>query len=191
MENLFKAFMEAEGDLLQDFDPEASDDDQIASDDGSTESAPSEQSASPMDDLLTPPPGEGDELSMDDSGTEEGRGEEGEDGEQKEEESISKKVSNNLNSELLNKFTEKNEFVDKTIESLRKLIPLLPAEVVQKVNDQIKTLNAAAEKGKEYVINKFIDKEYGENLIYFEKLNILYELLLKNINTDIKTIQNN
>lgn len=186
--NLFQAFMEADGDLLQDFDPEATGDDSLVVDDGSTEPAPSEsQSASPMDDLLAPPPSEDEALSMDDTGTEEGGGE-GEDGKPKEDELISKKVSNNLNSELLNKFTEKNEFIDKTIENLRKLIPLLPAEVVQKVNEQIKTLNSAAEKGKDYVINKFIDKEYGENLMYFEKLNILYELLLKNINTDIKTI---
>lgn len=186
-ENLFVAFMEAEGDLLQDFDPEAGDDTMIE-DDGSTDEAPAPSNTQqPMDDLLSPPTTE-DQLTPDDMGMDDESSQDVDGEDQEKDESISKKVSNNLNSELLAKFTEKNEFVEKTIDNLRKLIPLLPAEIVQKVNDNIKTLNNAFEKGKEYVVVKFIDKDYGENLMYFEKLNILYELLLKNINSDIKVI---
>lgn len=192
MQNLFHIIMEADGDPLEAFDPGES-----------TDAAPAEQPAEPApapeqgDDTPPPPTDEGmDELAgFDDTaeGDDQMGGDEtSEDGtndESQEDEKLSEKANSVLNQALYQKMVKRNQDIENTINSIQQIVPVLPYEVIKSNDADLTRLKAALEKGQKYVLEKFVDSGYGENLLYFEKLDALYTLLLNNINRNLKKVE--
>ena len=196
--SLFFAVMEAEGDELQPFDA------------GSAEvaDAPSEDIAPPATDnsgggdLGEPPPmddaggmdmpefggddmGGGDDMSGGDSS-----GENNEEEADKEDTKLSDKANNILNQQLYNRMKDRNSEIEEILGNLKELIPLLPYDVVKSNDELVNQLKDALEKGQKYVINDFVDSGYGENQLFYQKLDSLYVLLLNRIDTNLKKIKN-
>lgn len=192
MQNLFHIIMEADGDPLEAFDPGES-----------TDAAPAEQPAEPApapeqgDDTPPPPTDEGmDELAgFDDTaeGDDQMGGDEtSEDGtndESQEDEKLSEKANSVLNQALYQKMVKRNQDIENTINSIQQIVPVLPYEVIKSNDADLTRLKTALEKGQKYVLEKFVDSGYGENLLYFEKLDALYTLLLNNINRNLKKVE--
>ena len=186
--DLFMMVMEAEGDLLQPFDAGAPDEG-AAPNEADAQSSPPENSG-----FDEPPPlSEDEDLQfsdsdggdgMDDSGNEDDNAEE-----KKDDGKLSEKANNILNQQLYQTMLERNSEIEEIINNIQTIVPLLPYEVV-KVNDEsLNNLKTALAKGQKYVISDFIDAKYGENLLFYEKLNALYTLLLNNIDANLKKIE--
>ena len=192
--NLFYMVMEAEGDdLLQPMDLDAGEE---------TSSPEAANNISPTDDSMgsdDPPPLEdvsnADALSFpgaDGGGENEDTGENTEDNndenaeENKEDEQLSTKANNVLNKTLYDKFVNRNSEVEDIINNLQVISSALPLEVVKENDKDVNKLKAALEAGKNYVIEKFVYAQYGENLLYFRKLDTLYTLLMDRINSNLK-----
>lgn len=192
MQNLFHIIMEADGDPLEAFDPGES-----------TDAAPAEQPAEPApapeqgDDTPPPPTDEGmDELAgFDDTAAGDdqmGGDETSEDGtndESQEDEKLSEKANSVLNQALYQKMVKRNQDIENTLNSIQQIVPVLPYEVIKSNDADLTRLKTALEKGQKYVLEKFVDSGYGENLLYFEKLDALYTLLLNNINRNLKKVE--
>lgn len=192
MQNLFHIIMEADGDPLEAFDPGES-----------ADAAPAEQPAEPApapeqgDDTPPPPTDEGmDELAgFDDTaeGDDQMGGDEtSEDGtndESQEDEKLSEKANSVLNQALYQKMVKRNQDIENTLNSIQQIVPVLPYEVIKSNDADLTRLKTALEKGQKYVLEKFVDSGYGENLLYFEKLDALYTLLLNNINRNLKKVE--
>lgn len=182
--NLFYMIMEA-------------DDDIPAFDESGMEEMPSDPS--PMTDTASDdgPPPMGDESaddfgSFDDMG--DGSDENGDMGDEADEdnkngEGLTAKTNNILNQTLYQKMLDRNNQIDKIIEQIQLVIPALPYEVVQSIDKPLGQLKSALNKGQSYVIDRFIDCEYGENLLFYQKLNALYVLLEDSINTILKKVK--
>lgn len=189
--DLFLMVMEAEGDLVQPFDggdeappPE--------------DTAPPEQASPEPDGMDEPPPlSEDDALSLDDGGggldeggdsTNQEEDENPEDGTKDGGEKLSDKANAVLNQKLYQQFLDRNKEIEEIVENLQKIVPLLPWEIVQQNDAYITRLKTALEKGKSYAIEKFVDSGYGENLLYFHKLDALYNLLEEKIDENLKKL---
>jgi hypothetical protein len=85
---------------------------------------------------------------------------------------------------------DRNQEVEDTIESINRLVPLLPYKTIRENDEDMTRLKAALDKGKTYLIQSFVDAKYGENLIFFQKLDALYTLLIENINDSLKKLKN-
>ena len=83
----------------------------------------------------------------------------------------------------------RNKEIEEIIASLKDLIPLLPYEVVKSNDESVNQLKNALQKGQKYVINDFVDSGYGENLLFYQKLDSLYVLLLNQIDKNLKKIK--
>lgn len=187
--NLFYMVMEAEGDdLLQPMDMG-----EIPNEPTPSEVTPQDSPTGSNDD--NPPPLEetnDDALSFpgDDGGGENQDTEENTDDnnaeDNKEDEKLSEKANNALNKTLYDKFTARNQEVSDIIENLETISSVLPIEVVNKNEEDVNKLKAALEAGQNYVIDKFIGCQYGENALYFRKLDALYTLLMDKINSELK-----
>lgn len=193
---LFFTVMEAEGDLLQPFDDGGGD-------------APAEDVAPPAtdnsgggDDLDSPPPLNEDsdmdlsgDMSSDslDAGGDDMGGDDSTDNEEdeadKKDTKLSDKANNILNQQLYQKMVNRNNEIEEILNNIREIVPLLPYDVVKSNDESINHLKSALMKGQKYVINDFVGSGYGENLLFYQKLDSLYVLLLNQIDTNLKKIK--
>lgn len=200
MSDLFSIVMEADGDEIAPFDPGATD--EPAGD------IPSEDIAPPAtDDAADPGTGGDDDSSppmmddipgFDDSSAEGDTGDsdvssgdssgDDEEADQKDEK-LSDKANNILNEQLYSRLTKRNDEISDIIDSVKDLVPLLPYEVVKSNDEAMSQLKTALSRGQQYAINDFADAGYGENYLFFQKLNSLYTLLLNRIDTNLKKIK--
>lgn len=161
----------------------------------------------PMDDSAPPSPDDGadnpPDLASDDSGTDgldsfdgtdttggidDGTGDESgadEDG-NKDDESMSEKANGILNQKLYEQMCSRNDEIDNIIESLQSLTPVLPHDVINENEKHISRLKAALNKSKDYAVNKFIDGSYGENLLFFNEINLLFTMLCDELDKNLK-----
>ena len=196
--SLFFTVMEAEGDELQPFDAGSAE----AADTPSEDIAPPATDNSGGGDLGEPPPmddaggmdmpefggddmGGGDDMSGGDSS-----GENNEEEADKEDTKLSDKANNILNQQLYNRMKDRNSEIEEILGNLKELVPLLPYDVVKSNDELVNQLKDALEKGQKYVINDFVDSGYGENQLFYQKLDSLYVLLLNRIDTNLKKIKN-
>ena len=200
-DNLFYTVMEADGEEMEAFDANA----EAPADAGGTDDmappATEEDSSGGDADADTPPDMNADDFGdmggLNDMGgeTSEGEGESsGEGGEEeadKQDTKLSDKANNILNQTLYTKFVNRNKEIEGIINSVKDIIPLLPYDVIKSNDKSMNQLKSALQKGQEYVINDFVDSGYGENLLFYNKLDSLYVLLLNRIDTNLKKIKNN
>lgn len=192
-DNFFQLIMEADGDIPDMPDMPIDGGDPPAMDD-----APADSSS---DDFDLPPdlPSEGDgDLDIggdmdfgDDPGSSDSSSDDDSKGEKKEKaekDKISYKTNNILNERLYDQMIHRNKEIEDIIENLQKISPILPSDVVVDNDESLNQLKQALAKGKGYVIDKFINSEYGENMLYFKKLDSLYKLLMDKIDTNLKGI---
>lgn len=191
MSNLFHLIMEADGDLVEPFDPGAP-----ANDAGGSEAEPSQDNSQPED--APPPPDDGGDLAQpfDDSaddggfGGDDGGGEDdGQDQDQHEDQSLSVKANSVLNQTLYQKLVNRNQEIEDTLNNLQTITPVLPSDIIDENDVSINRLKAALAKGQTYALEKFIDSKYGENLLFYQKLDALYVLLLNEINKNLKKVK--
>ena len=190
MSNLFQLIMEADGDLVEPFDAGGA-----AEEVDSQAGDPPAQADQPMDDDL-PPEGGGDDLAQPfDDSTDEGYGDDEEqtdDGngeEEKEDQKLSTKANSVLNQSLYQKLVARNKEIEDTLENLQTIIPVLPYDIVKDNDTSVNRLKATLAKGQSYAVDKFIDSKYGENLLFYQKLDALYVLLLNEINRNLKKVK--
>jgi hypothetical protein len=190
--NFFYMVMEADGEELEPFDDSAGSDDAGAD-------APPEDTAPPATDdggSDEPPPlNEDDSMDMgmgDDSlgGDDSSSGSDSSDGDDadKKDENLANKANNILNQQLYQKIVNRNSEIEDILLNLKNVVPLLPYSVVKSNDASVSKLKTVLEKGQRYVINDFIDSGYGENLLFFQKLDSLYTLLLNKIDSNLKEI---
>lgn len=110
--------------------------------------------------------------------------------EKAEEDKISTKTNNILNERLYDQMIHRNKEIEDIVDNLQKISPILPSDVVYENDKSLNQLKQALSKGKSYVIDKFINAEYGENMLFFTKLDSLYVLLMDKINSNLKGINN-
>lgn len=194
--DLFFMVMEADGDEMQAFDENAP----APEDAGADETAPAatEEPSGGEGDVEAPPEMNEDDFGMGglndmDSGEssegEETSGEGGGDEEaDKQDTKLSTKANDILNQSLYTKFVNRNREIEDIITSIKDTIPLLPNDIIKSNDKSMNQLKAALQKGQEYVINDFVDSGYGENLLFYQKLDSLYVLLLNRIDTNLKKI---
>lgn len=180
--NLFEIIMEADGDLNA-FDASAPDDTAI-------EDTPIEDSSPPVDDG-PPPMGEDEELGFDDSmGDDMGMDDGGDviDDEEavKDKKKLSDKANDILNQKLYEKFTARNNDISNIIENIQMIIPILPIETVREIDMLVGKLEKALDRGKDYVIDNYLNSDYGSNTLFFEKIDVVYTLICDEINTILK-----
>ena len=190
--NLFYSVMEADGDLLEPFTPsedppaEASDQQQ-----GQT----NEQTSTDMgaDDLPPEPGGGMEDLSFDEIGGEgeDQNGDNSQDGENGEPQNqhLSQKANDIMNQRLYQQWLTKNDEIQETLDNLQAILPILPSDVVAQNDKSINRLNRALNHSKDYVLNRFVNLSYGENLSEFQKLDSLYTLLQAEIDSVLKKFQ--
>lgn len=189
--NLFYTVMEAEGDMLEPFDPNAEPpmDEMTDQQQGQTEEQP------PADMGADSPPEATDmeDLSFDETGGDMEESNEGDqssgDADEQKTKSLSQKANDVLNQRLYQQMLNRNSEIEETIENLQVIIPLLPYDVVTQNDNSINRLKRALTNGQEYVLNKFVNMSYGENLLYYQKLDSLYTLLQDAINSVFNKFQ--
>lgn len=190
MPDLFQLVMEAEGDLIEPFDAGGADADvptEVPDQQSSTDSSNMSSEAPPPlnedEDMQFPGSDEmgiGGELG--DDGTDDGGGE----AQSNEEKKISEKANNILNQRLYQQMLDRNSEVEEIINNLQTITPTLPYEIVKQNDVLLNRLKKALTAGQDYVIDKFVNAKYGENLLYFRKLDILYTAILEDINANLK-----
>ena len=181
--------MEAEGEALQPFDSG----DDVG--DVNTNEAP--QQSEPTNDIPPDadmssgdsPPDLADDtdMSFDDNGEAPTDG--ADDETPKEDTKLSEKANNILNQKLYQQMLDRNNEINEIINNVQLLIPLLPYEVVKTNDKALNRLKSAHSEGQKYVINKFIDAKYGENSLFYQKIDTLYNLLLNEIDNNLKKIK--
>lgn len=190
--DLFLMVMEAEGDLIEPFDggTEAPPDDgapapeQSAPPDGMDEPPPMADDASGMDGIDGPPTDTDDNSEDGDSG-EDNTGDQTDDGNANDTK-LSDKANAVLNQRLYQQMMDRNQEIDDVLENLSRITPVLPFEVIKQNEVPTNKLRSALEKSREYMLNKFVDSKYGENALFFQKLDALYVLLLQSIDANLK-----
>lgn len=194
MDDIFHFIMEAEGDdEVASFDVGGEDNSSPQVDASGEEQSPDADSPPPMADG-------GDEIpafddSQDMGGEEDSLG----DGDQETEEEnpdkkdgkLSEKVSNILNQQLYSTLLNKNLEIENTINSINDLNSALPYDIINKNEEPLRKLKAALSRGQTYAIDSFIDNKYGENRMFYQKLDAVYTLLLDELNTNLKKVQTN
>lgn len=187
-QNLFYAIMEAEGDLMEPFTPEDTPEPEpVAQQQGETaEQPPADMGA----DDLPPEPTDMEELSFDETGGEGEPSTGGEDQSDQENQSMSQKANDVLNQRLYQQMLIRNSEIEEILDNLQAIIPLLPYDVVVQNDKSINRLRSALTNAQEYVLTKFVNLSYGENLLYYQKLDSLYTLLQNAIDSVLKKIPN-
>lgn len=105
-------------------------------------------------------------------------------------EKMSEKANNILNQKLYETMVTRNRDIETIIENIQKLAPVLPIEIINANDVHVNRLKKVLESSKDYVLHKFIDMEYGENLTYYQKVDSLYTILLESIDSNLKKIDN-
>ena len=188
--NLFFTVMEADGDELQPFDGALA-----------VEDTPTDAPQSATNDLGNEPPemNENDQqLQSFDGSSGEPNYDDGGDGVTDEDQTepsngestkLSEKANNILNQRLYQKMIDRNNEIQELIDDIQKLTPLIPYDAVQSNDASLNRLKSALSEGQKYVINRFVDSKYGENLMFYQKLDTLYVLLLNSIDNNLKKIK--
>lgn len=199
-ENLFHLIMEAGGNLVEPFDLGGADMDMGmdassgAPPDTSTmgEPPPLDDSGTTSMDSMGFDMGGGDGMDMGMGGDMGMSGEEGqqEEGTQNAGTKLSEKANSLLNQKLYTQMMDRNQEIEDTIESINRLVPLLPYKTIRENDESMTRLKSALDKGKSYLIENFVDAKYGENLMFFQKLDALYTLLIEQINGNLKQLKN-
>ena len=115
-------------------------------------------------------------------GTEEGSGEEGQD----QDESMSEKANNILNQRLYEQLCARNDEIEKVLDNLQQITPVIPSDVFDENEELVSKLKAALNKSKDYAISKFIDSKYGENLFFYNEINVLYTSICDELDKNLK-----
>lgn len=192
MDDIFHFIMEAEGDEVEPFDVGGEENSSPQVDASGEDQSPDADSPPPMNDEADTVPGFDD--SQDFGGEEEASPDDGEDTEEnpdKKDGKLSEKVSNILNQQLYSNLLSKNSEIENTINSINELNSALPYDIINQNDEPLRKLKAALSKGQNYAIDSFIDNSYGENRMFFQKLDALYTLLLNELNTNLKKVQTN
>ena len=191
--NLFYTVMEAEGDLLEPFTPTEEPEADMA---GQQQDQTNEQPPADMGADSPPDPGGGmeDLGSFDETGGDMEDQPEGEDGEQEGNQNnpgqnLSQKANDVLNQRLYQQLLTRNDEIQETIDNLQAILPVLPNDVVVQNDKSINRLKRALINGQDYALNKFVSMGYGENLLYYQKLDSLYTLLQNEIDSVLKKFQ--
>lgn len=195
-ENLFYMVMEADGDELTPFDPNMSDD----TGNVPTTPAPPDQSSpqgadNGSGDDLPPPLNEDSDFQFSDepdggaNANDNGNQPNDDNTDDKNSEKLSEKANNILNQRLYQKMINLNSDTEEIINNLQTITPLLPYEIVKLNDEPLNNLKTALAKGQNYVISQFVDAQYGENLLFYQKLDALYTLLKNSINENLKKIK--
>lgn len=184
MKDLFLMVMEADGDLVQPMDagPEAD----VPADNQQMDEAPAGDQ-----DLVGPVPMSDDEsmdMGSEDTMMNGDTGEEGNQEDQKDDTSISEKASNILNQRLYQQMISRNKEIEDILKNIDKLQSVLPYDVTHAIQPFITDLKTALYTGQSYVVNDFVDTAYGENSLYYNKLNALYTALLNSIDSNLKKV---
>lgn len=204
MNNLFVSVMEAEGNELQPF----SSDDNIDNSTTNSGDAAEQQSPPQQDQNIGDTPPELNESndnniqSFDDSNsgdntTDTGNADDGNnntddynpDDDTKSNQKISEKANDILNQQLYEQMVSYNNDLDDLLDSLQTIVPVLPFEVVREIDNNTVKLQDTLTTSKNYVINKFINSPYGANLVFFEKVKSLSEILKTQINKCLKQVK--
>lgn len=198
-ENLFFLVMEAEGDELTPFDAGASDTGDMAPEDIAPPAT--EDTGGGGDDLDSPPPlddgagtddlggfGTDDMSGGEETGTDESSNENEDEADQKDTK-LSEKANNILNEQLYKRMVARNAEIQEILDQVQNLVPLLPIEVVNDNDKSVNQLKSALVRGQKYAVDDFVESGYGENLLFYQKLDSLYTLLLNQINTNLKKIE--
>lgn len=204
MKDLFMMVMEADGDLVEPFDAgdaggggdATADTGDIGSDSpidsGSTDQGFDDQPPEPSDDggledFSTDggddSGGFGDSDSGDDSSSDDGEDD------NKEDKKLSQKANDILNQKLYTTFIDRNSEIEDIINNIQTVVPVLPYDVVKSNDKYLSRLKSALLRGQKYVINDFVDSGYGENLLFYQKMNSLYTLLLNSIDSNLKRLK--
>lgn len=203
---LFFMIMEADGDEIEPFDdtggsdagadtggdipsediaPPATEDDSGGGDD-----MPPEMNDTGMDGMPDMNDGGGGDTGGfgDDSSDSSGDSNDNDDADKKDD-SLSEKANNILNQRLYQRMVDRNKEIEEIIKNIQTLVPLLPFETVKQNDGYINQLKTALVKGQKYAVDDFINAGYGENLLFYQKLDSLYALLLNRIDTNLKKIR--
>lgn len=189
--DLFLMVMEAEGDLAEPFDANAPD-----ATPESTTSSP-EQAPPEPEGMDEPPPlnqdaevspMDADMASLGGDESQQDENDDNEDGTKNGNEKLSDKANAILNQKLYQQMIDRNKEIEDILDNIQRIVPLLPYQIVKQNDGYVNRLRTALEKGKHYAIEKFVDSEYGENLLYFHKLDALYNLLEDEINNNLKSL---
>ena len=178
MDDIFHFIMEAEGDEVEPFDVGGEENSSPQVDASGEDQSPDADSPPPMSDEEDTVPGFDDSQEM--GGEEEPLDEGGDDTEEnpdKKDGKLSEKVSNILNQQLYSNLLNKNLEIENTY------------EIINKNEEPLRKLKAALSKGQNYAIDSFIDNSYGENRMFYQKLDALYTLLLNELNANLKKVQ--
>lgn len=190
--DLFLMVMEAEGDLVQPFDENAP---------APEDASPQPEQAPPEPDGMDEPPemAKDDTMSMNGDGgindmpmgdeSQQDENDDNEDGSKDGNEKLSDKANAILNQKLYQQMIDRNKEIEDILDNIQRIVPLLPYEVVKQNDGYVNRLKTALDKGKKYAIEKFVDSKYGENLLYFHKLDALYNLLEDEINKNLKSFE--
>lgn len=184
MKDLFTWVMEAEGDELEAFDPGPSDN-------PAPPDQPEEEPSTGDEDLVGAPPSSDDmgEMPMDSEETMNGdTGDEGNNEDQQDDTSQSEKASNILNQRLYQLMINRNAEIESILQNIDKLQSVIPYDVTKAIQPFITDLKQALFTGQSYVVNDFVDTAYGENIMYYNKLNTLYTALLNSIDSNLKKV---
>ncbi len=191
--NLFYAVMEADGDLLEPFNPAAAEAEVADEQQGQ----PPEQPPADMGPDSPPEATDMDELGgFDETGGDMDGGENGDpndpnqQGQPPQDRKLSQKANDALNQKLYQQFVERNSEIEETLENLQAIIPILPYDVVSQNDKSINRLKSALTVAQDYVLNTFVKAGYGENLWEYQRMDALYTLLQNKINKTLKTFQN-
>lgn len=95
-----------------------------------------------------------------------------------------------LNERLYHRLTDRNTEIESTIEQIQAVLVALPYNTVKEIDRPLNQLKQALAKGQTYAIDKFINAEYGVNLLFFEKLNSCYILIEDTIDGILKKASN-
>ena len=188
--SLFDIVMEADGDLLEPFtpseDPTADMTDQQQG--PSNEQPPADMGA---EDLPPEAGGGMEDLGFDETGgdmEDQGENQDGENADQPNQQ-LAQKSDDILNQNLYQQWLVKNDDMETTLNNLQAIIPILPCDVVDQNDKSINRLNRVLMYSKDYVLNKFTNMSYGENLMEYQKLDALYTLLQNEIDSVLKKFQ--
>ena len=191
-ENLFTYIMEA--DDIPEFDPGDTGGDAFPDTTGdaspetptqpASDGMPPEMNDTNTDDFGFNP--EGDETGDMSDDTGDGTEEDQNPDDNKEGENIGEKTNAIFNQRLYEQLTNRNTDIENTLEQIQAIIPALSYEIVTELDKPLNQLKSALAKGQSYAIDKFINAEYGENLLFYEKLNSVCTLIEDKIDHIIK-----
>lgn len=185
MSNLFHLIMEADGDLVEPFDPGAETGSEAPPQEAQPDSAPPPIDGGGNDGGLVQP---FDDTADDSNIFDDGNQDQGQQN-LEEDQHLSEKANNVLNQALYQKLVNRNQEIEDTLNNIQTITPVLPYDIIQDNDISINRLKAALAKGQSYALERFIDSKYGENLLFYNKLDALYVLLLNEINKNLKRVK--